>query len=389
MSAIGRVEALAPVRVAAPAAPVRVLMVQTQAENAGAQEISRLLGRELEKRGHEVHHLFFYRRTAGADRLPHVVHCMTERPSGIGGLLRLSARVAGAVRRIRPDVVLTFQHYGNIVGAPLVRLVSPAPIIANQVSAEGVTNRAIRAADRLFGSLGLFRSVTVNSDDTARAFAGHPAAYRARIVQVPHGFEDKSTDVDRATARAGFGLPVDTPVIGCAARLHPMKRLDDAIRLLPGRPDWTLALAGQGADHDRLVALAAEQGVSDRVRFLGELDPETLGRFLAALDVFVFPSAAETFGLAAVEAAQAGVPVVANRLDVLREVLAGDEGAAAVFVDTADTDAFARAVDGVLADAALRGRLVAAGRRLAERYSLGAMVDAYERLIDEALGRAG
>ncbi len=47
-------------------------------------------------------------------------------------MLRLFGRIAGEIRRIRPDVVLTFQHYGNIVGAPLTRLVSSAPVIATR-----------------------------------------------------------------------------------------------------------------------------------------------------------------------------------------------------------------------------------------------------------------
>ncbi len=216
----------------------------------------------------------------------------------------------------------------------------------------------------MLGQLGFFDTVTVNSDDTARAFAGHPAGYRSRIVSVPHGFEDKSTALSKAEARAMLGLPGNRPIIGCAARLHAMKRLDDAVRLLPLRPDWVLALAGQGAERAALEGLAADLGVADRVRFLGELDAGTMRTFLASLDAFVFPSAAETFGLAAVEAAQAGVPVVANRLPVLEEVLRSDDGVAAVFVDATDSAAFATAVDGVLADPDHAADLVRAGRGL-------------------------
>src|SRR5207253_2741046 len=113
-------------------------------------------------------------------------------------------------------------------------------------------------------------------------------------------------------------------LLGSVARLHPSKNLAAAIRLLPDRPTWHLALAGQGPARGELAALAAELGVRDRLHFAGELSPERVGVFLKGLDVFVFPSLAESFGLAAVEAAQAGVPVVANELPVLREVMAVD-----------------------------------------------------------------
>src|SRR5207247_6357544 len=44
--------------------PLRLVLVQTQAEGAGAQEISRILGQGLDARGYDVHHVFFFRRTA-------------------------------------------------------------------------------------------------------------------------------------------------------------------------------------------------------------------------------------------------------------------------------------------------------------------------------------
>src|SRR5690606_16121045 len=109
-----------------------------------------------------------------------------------------------------------------------------------------------------------------------------------------------------------LGLRAEGALIGCVARLHPLKRLDANIRALTARPDLYAAFVGQGPDEPRLRALSAELGVESRVHFVGELPPTEIGIFLAALDLFAFPSVAETFGLAAVEAAQAGVPVVAN-----------------------------------------------------------------------------
>lgn len=365
----------------------RLMMVQTQAENAGAQEISRLVGAGLAARGYEVHHLFFFRRTAGADDLPNLTFCARERPDGIGGWLRLFGRLHAAMRRVRPDVVLTFQHYGNIVGAPFAIAGAGARVIANQVSAEGVTNRLIRGVDQLFGLLPLYRAITVNSDDTERSFAGHPAGYRRKIVHVPHGFALKTSDRPRADCRAALGLPDDGVLIGTAARLHHAKRLDAAVRLLPREPGWRLALAGQGPEEGALRRLAADLGVADRVLFLGELPSAGIGLFLRALDLFVFPSAAETFGLAAVEAAASGTPVVANRLPVLHEVLQSRGRPAALFADADDADAFHAAAATVIGDPVQAAALADAGRELVDRYSLAAMVDAYEALILDVHGR--
>jgi glycosyltransferase involved in cell wall biosynthesis len=362
---------------------LRLMMVQTQAENAGAQEISRLVGAGLEARGYRVDHLFFYSRTGGAADLGHVEVCVEGRPRDPIALARFVWAARAKIAAARPDVVLTFQHYGNVLGAPIARLAGVRRVIANQVSASDVVAPWLRRADEIFGRIGLYDAITVNSKDTLRLYEHHPESYRRRIVSIPHGFELKRSRLDRAAARARFGLPEGVELLGCAARLHPTKRLDLAIRLLPSMPARHLALAGQGADLERLESLAADLGVAERVHFVGELQPTRIGEFLAALDLFVFPTVAETFGLAGVEAAAAGIPVVATDLPVLREVLEVDGRPAAILVDTADTPAFAAAVDRVFADPDLAAGLRTAGAGLARRFSLDAMIDAYARLIDD------
>ncbi|HLW91029.1 MAG TPA: glycosyltransferase family 4 protein, partial [Roseiarcus sp.] len=237
--------------------------------------------------------------------------------------------------------------------------------------------------DKLLGSLGLYDRIVVNSDYTAQIYGAYPAGYRDRVVRIDHGFEDKSLAMSKAAARTILRLPPDVPLLGCAARLHALKQLDVAIGVLPLIEGSHLALAGQGQDRERLAAIAKDLGVTDRVHFLGELAPEAIGVFLAALDCFVFPSGAETFGLAPVEAAQSGLPVVANDLDVLRKVLSVDGAPCAIFADAGDLDAFAAAVKSVLTDRSLAAALIAKGRRLKERYPLTAMTDAYRRLVGE------
>jgi glycosyltransferase involved in cell wall biosynthesis len=359
----------------------RILLVQTQAENAGAQEITRLLGGGLAARGYDVHNLFFFRKSATFSEPPNTAYCLEERPSSLPGLLRLLKNLAGHIRRTRPDVILTFQHYGNILAPPVAKLVSSAPVVANQVSALPTMNRLVRIADRWMGILGFFKAITVNSLDVKRVYDAYPKSYSERLVYVAHGFEARTSRLTREQARKTFDVPNDVVLLGCVARLHPLKRLDTAIRMLADQPEWHLALLGQGADKERLAALASELGVSSRVYFLGEVAPDRIGDFLATLDVFVFPSAAETFGLAAVEAAQAGVPVIANDLAVLREVLSCDGKPAALFADAAEPDTFTKATLSVLGDEGLRASLRQSAQHLKCRYSVDAMVEDYEQIF--------
>ena len=363
----------------------RVILVQTQAENAGAQEITRLLGAALTARGYEVFHIFFFRKSDSFDAPPNTLYCAPRRPGNPVALLHMLWKLARHIRQIKPDAVLTFQHFGNIFAGPVSRLVSRAPVIANQVSSAMSMSWPVRSADTIMGSSGLFHCITLNSRHMQREYAKYPASYRARITHVAHGFDDKSLDLPKEIARQRFGLPPACVLLGCAARLHPHKGLDAAIRLLAGQPSWHLALAGQGADEARLRRLAAELGVSGRLHLIGEIPPQRMAEFLACLDVFVFPSRAETFGLAAVEAANAGIPCVVNDLPVLREVLSCDGKPAALLVDAANHAKFSAAVTAILTSNDLREELRQNAKGLKSRYSLNTMVEEYIGILDQAI----
>jgi glycosyltransferase involved in cell wall biosynthesis len=365
--------------------PRRILLVQTQAENAGAQEISRLVGAGLTALGYEVCNLFFFRKSESFEEPPNTFYCSPSRPGTPLAFLRFLWTLGRHIRKVRPDAVLTYQHFGNVIGGGVSRLVSAAPVIANQVSSGLSMSWPVRAADIVMGSLGVFKCITVNSRDMEREYGRYPASYRSRMKHVAHGFDDKSLDISKQSARRLFDLPQDAVLLGCAARLHPNKRLDAAIRLLATQPSWHLALAGQGPDEKRLRHLAVELKVADRVYFIGEISPQRVGEFLACLDAFVFPSQAETFGLAAVEAANAGIPCVVTDLPVLREVLSFESKPAALFVDMSDNAKLADAVSIILADQTLSGELRRNAKGLKARYSVGTMVDEYVAILDRAI----
>lgn len=359
----------------------RIVLLQTQAENAGAQEISRILARSLSSKGHRVSQVFFFRRTEGFDSEPGTFFCSDRRPANPIALLRLLVRLYRTLRRLEPEVVITFQHFGNLIGAPIARLAGVRKVIGNQNTAASMMPGWVQWIDQALGVSGIVERVVVNSRETEAEYDDHPESYRRRLVRIDHGFEPKTSQLSKIEARVLFGLPLDRPILGCAARIHAQKHLDAAIKMLALEPSWQLALAGQGPARQELQALARSLGCADRVHWLGELAFSEIGDFLAALDVFVFPSIAETFGLAVVEAAAAGLPVIANSLPILREVLTIDGNACALFVDVDDSGAFAAAVRMVLRNGQLARTLTERGRSLGERYPADAMVESYEALI--------
>src|SRR5262245_8370053 len=216
----------------APRSRTRVVLLQTQAEGAGAQEISRILGRGLASRGYDVHHVFLYRRTAAYDDQPDTFFCTRERPRGPFGLVAMLLALVRHLKHLQPDAVLTFQHYGNVVGALAARLAGVRTVIANRMTALSLIPAWLRRIDLALGVAGVFRRVVVNSEPVAREYDTYPDRYRSRVVRIEHGFEAKVSDLAKGEAREKLGLQSDVPLIGSVARLHPGKNLTAAIRIL-------------------------------------------------------------------------------------------------------------------------------------------------------------
>ena len=357
---------------------MKVVQVQTQAEAAGAQRVSDMLGSGLRSRGHEVRTVFLYRKTNAYDDDPHADFILDHKPRGPRDLLRAVGGLVGYMRRARPDAVISYQHYGNIAGTIAGRLAGVKHLIANQSGAPGQFGGwPAKLADTVMGATGLYSYSIVNSGWLAGQFAAHPGLYRKRVRRIDHGVDATGVAMDRQAARRTFGLPDNVYLAMSSGRMTVEKNQAAIIAALPALPDVHLALAGVGPEHEALLALARSLGVADRLHMVGEVPRARIFEFLAAGDVYVFASRTETFGLAVAEAAVAGLPVVANRLDVLREVLGG----AAIYVDADRLGELATAIGRVKADAKLRVELIDAGRALAQRYSPSAMTQSYEELL--------
>ncbi|MDR3473087.1 MAG: glycosyltransferase family 4 protein [Devosia sp.] len=363
---------------------MKIVQVQTQAEAAGAQRISDMLGECLRSRGHDVRTVFMYRKTDVYDQDPFADFVLAQRPRGLAGQIQASLGLFAYLRAARPDAVISFQHFGNIFGTIGGRLAGARHLVANQSGAPqqrgvlGLTSWI----DKQMGRLGLFDVSIVNSAWTEAQFAGYPPAYQRRIRRIDHGVPSAAKSYDKLAARAAFGLPPDAFLIVTTGRQTRQKNQIVLVNALSGIPQAHLALAGVGPERESLVAAARRGGVLDRIHFVGEISPARVPEFLAAGDVFAFPSNFETFGLSVVEAAIAGLPVVASDIAVLQEVLTDDDREpSALFARPEDADGFAAAITTIMEQPQLAEKLSQAGRRLAERYSPTKMCLAYEALL--------
>ncbi|GAC1043615.1 glycosyltransferase family 4 protein [Rhizobium sp. No.120] len=362
---------------------MKIIQVQTQAEAGGAQRISDMVGEGLRAHGHEVRTVFMYRKTEVYDGDPHADFILTTPPRGLPGQMRAAIGLAGYLRKARPDAVITFQHYGNIFGTIGARLAGTNLIIANQSGApqtSGVRG-ILTQIDKLMGAFGAYHANVVNSRWTETQFDSFPKAYRRRTLRIDHGVSAPSVAFDKAAARAAFGLPREAWLAVSSGRMAPSKNQIALVGALTHLRDIHIAIAGTGPERDAIVAFAEANGVTDRLHLVGEVPPSRIFEFLAAGDAYAFSSLTETFGLAAVEAAISGLPVVTSKLNVLREVLTTDEGEAAALFVEADAKGMAEGLAQLIARPELATRLATAGRQLKEQYSPARMCAGYEALL--------
>ena len=186
--------------------------------------------------------------------------------------------------------------------------------------------------------------------DAKRFFPKEPSAARVVLADVSASSRVVLFVGGMDTAHAFKGVPI----------------LIEALAQLP--EDVVGVFVGDGDLRASFEELARAKGLSSRVRFVGRATAEDLPKYYREADVFAFPStsAAEAFGLVALEAQASGVPVVASDLPGVRTVIAAPE--TGLLVPPGDVDALAGALRSLLEDPVRRARMgeLARGRVLAK-----------------------
>lgn len=289
-------------------------------------------------------------------------------------------------------------------GVPLVHTMHTMAKVKNDALAIGDTpepaariigeEQVVEAADMLIANTDLEAKQLINLYDA------EPAR-----VEVVHPGVDLSVfrPVEKATARASLGLPLDANVLLFAGRIQPLKAPDVLLRAVAELLDQSPGLrsrlvvpvvggpSGSGLEHpESLAQLASELGLDDVVRFVPPVAQEELARWYAAATLVAVPSYNESFGLVAAEAQAAGTPVLAAAVGGLTTVVRDEHSG--LLIEGHDARDWAAALRRVLEDGDLRLRLEAGAleqaRRFAWEHTAAQTLEVYERagsLLGEAV----
>ena len=124
-------------------------------------------------------------------------------------------------------------------------------------------------------------------------------------------------------------------------------------------------------------------GLGDDIVQIGTVDDLTLAQWFRAADILAYPSVKEGFGLVALEALAADLPVVASSIPVFSEFLTDHVNA--LLPRVCDPVALANSLEELILDHALRATLVAAGREVVPRYTWDASAARHAQLYAELL----
>ena len=365
----------------------------------GSGIVATELAKALAERGHQVHLVStdtpFRLGEFHAGLAFHQVHSpsypLFREPQY---LLSLANRLVQVAREFKLDVIHAHYAIPHATAALLARQVlesggySPAAVVTTLHG----TDITLVGSDPSYSEIVAYsieRSDGVTAVSQSLAAATHTELCVTRDIVVIPNFLDCSLFRRMVVPglRRRLALDDETKLVIHVSNFRPVKRIDAVMEVFAricGKVPARLLLVGDGPEIGTAYRLGRELGISAHVEMLGA--QEAVLPLLSISDVFLLPSAQESFGLAALEAMACEVPVVASRVGGLPEVI--EHGVSGFLHAPADLDGMARSAISVLVDPSTRGRIAAAAaRRVREQFCAERVVPMYEEYYERVVGR--
>ena len=313
------------------------------------------------------------------------------------GRLRQALRLAGAVgevaqvlRRERPDLVVNWFTKAQLYGAP-------AAILAGMGGRVVWWQHLVTPRDPLDRIATALPARAIGTSSRNSAAAQATLRPRRRTFTVHPGIDEPPTSEAQAlrALRSELELPAEATIVGTVGRLQSLKRQHAVVMALAelrasGHDVHGLIVGGaaHGLEPDYepgLHRLVRDHGLEGHVTFTGQVPGAA--PYIELMDVLVNACAAESFGIALIEAMALRVPIVAVAAPGPREII--EDGVSGLLVEDDDGTALAQQVERLLADEALRARLAAGGRvRFESAFTATRMAaDLEDRLLELARPR--
>ena len=207
----------------------------------------------------------------------------------------------------------------------------------------------------------------------------------AKPIDVVPNFVDVSAYPLERSDRSAFAAS-DQKVLLHVSNFRPVKRVLDVVRIferVSREVNAVLLMVGEGPERSSAQAIGRRLGVWERMRFLGT--QQAIEEIAGLADLFLLPSELESFGLSALEAMAAGVPVIGSDAGGLPEVVRHAESG--YLLPVGDVEGMAARAIEILKDDERRREMGAAARHRAESlFDADRVVGQYEQVYQRVLG---
>jgi glycosyltransferase involved in cell wall biosynthesis len=298
--------------------------------------------------------------------------------------VRLIPRLYRLIRATQPDLVHIHSRIGADVMGGIAAWLAGVPTVHSRRQDNPESRLAVAVKYRLFDR------VVAISEGIGRVLLseGLPAD-KLRCVRSAVDARPYQQPPDKAWFQAEFGLPADSLAIGIVAQLISRKGHRFLLQALPALrrefPNVHVLFFGKGSAEADIRASIRALDLESCVHLAGFRDD--LPRILPCLDLLVHPALMEGLGVSLLQAASAGVPIVASRAGGIPEAVR--DGLNGFLVSPGDVDALGQAIARILSDKALALRLGEAGRTLiTQEFSVDGMVEGNLRVYRELLAAA-
>jgi glycosyltransferase involved in cell wall biosynthesis len=275
----------------------------------------------------------------------------------------LSPRIVTSLVRAKPQAVICSGFSVPTLYAAIYSRTRGAALIVHS-DGTSYSERGLSPAQKAARAvlLRVASAFVANSEPAAERFVELGMA-PARVWRAPHSTNMQPLWHVAEERRYEQNGSVRLLAVG---RLIPRKGIDKLLvaleRARRRQVDIRLVLVGSGPEERRLRDLARQLGL-DNVEFRGFVDQPGLPACYAESDVFVFPTLDDPYGIALLEAAAAGLPLVASpfagaTVDLVRD------GECGLVADPNDADALADALVAVASDPQVRERMGRAAHRV-------------------------
>jgi N-acetyl-alpha-D-glucosaminyl L-malate synthase BshA len=178
--------------------------------------------------------------------------------------------------------------------------------------------------------------------------------------------------------------PNNEKILAHVSNFRKVKRVEDVIKtfyLIRQQMPCKLLMIGDGPERQSMEALCRELGTCDDIRFLGK--QEKLEEILSITDLFMLPSAYESFGLAALEAMGCKVPVISSNAGGIPEI--NIHGVTGYLTEVGDVESMAKYSIELLSDEIKLNNFKENALAQAQRFNINNIVPQYEALYQQVL----